>query len=49
MLCFVSKLRELERLGGEWPFEGNQPFGQTPTSCPDLGEELKPLCSGESS
>lgn len=20
----------MERLSGEWPFEGNQPFGQTP-------------------
>lgn len=31
MLCFVGRVRELEGLSGECPFEGNQPFGQTPT------------------
>lgn len=32
MLCFVGRVRELEGLSGECPFDGNQPFGQTPTA-----------------
>lgn len=47
MLCFVGRVRELEGLNGEWPFEGNQPFGQTPMAMSraawTLGEESKPL------
>lgn len=30
LLFFVGRVRELEGLSGEWPFGGNQPFGQTP-------------------
>lgn len=29
MLCFMGRVKELEGLNGEWPFEGNQFFGQT--------------------
>lgn len=47
MLCFVGRVRELEGLNGEWSFEGNQPFGQTPMAMSraawTLGEESKPL------